>query len=223
MTNKFKKIKEKLKKEKKEDINFFIAEEDNNEKPEQENKKPQYPKLEKKYRKSRNILFNFRRRNTIQIIKYLENKNIFNGFFYTDVHNITLLLEQGIKPTSEIKLLPKQQYVVWTYLEHATYLELELGNTTRHYFWKWCSEQNVQLNNIAIISINLNKLFETTYDEWGLNLETNRIQIYERIPIEAIDWILVKDRRIFRLARTHITGKNLKVKIFQGNDGEIIT
>jgi len=112
MKNKFKKIKEKLKKEKKEDINFFISEEDKTKKPEQETKKPQYTKLEKKYRKSRNILFNFRRRNTIQIIKYLENKNIFNGFFYTDVHNITLILEQGIKPTSEIKLLPKQQYVV---------------------------------------------------------------------------------------------------------------
>lgn len=222
MASKFKKIKKIFKKEKKEDINFFIAEEDNNE-SDQKNKKSQYTKLGKKHHKSRNALFNFRRRNTIQIIKYLENKNIFNGFFYTDVHNIILILEQGVKPTSEIKLLSKQQYVVWTYLEHATYLELELGNTTRHYFWKWCSEQNVQLNNIAIISINFSKLFEMTYDEWGLNLETNRLQIYERIPIEAIDWILVKDRRIFRLARTHITGKNLKVKIFQGNAGEIVT
>ncbi|MDQ7983166.1 MAG: hypothetical protein REH79_03025 [Spiroplasma sp.] len=223
MAKKIKKIKKWFKKEKNEDINFFIAEEDNNKTEQEKTKKPHYSKLEKKYRKSRNILFNFRRRKTIQIIKFLENKNIFNGFFYTDVHNITLMLEQGIKPTSEIKLSPKQQYVVWTYLEHATYLELELGNTTRHYFWKWCSEQNVQLNNIAIISVNLNKLFETTFDEWGLNLETNRIQVYERIPLNAIDWILVKDRRIFKLARTHIIGKNLKVKIFQGNAGEIIS
>lgn len=92
-------------------------------------------------KKRNNIFLNFRRRSTIQIIKYLENKNIFNLFFYTDVSNITLILEQGIKPSSQIKLLPKQEYIVWTYLEHATYLELELGNSTRHFFWKWCAEQ----------------------------------------------------------------------------------
>ncbi|WP_338958041.1 acetyltransferase [Spiroplasma endosymbiont of Tiphia femorata] len=172
-------------------------------------------------KKRNNIFLNFRRRSTIQIIKHLENKNIFNLFFYTDVSNITLILEQGIKPSSQIKLLPKQEYIVWTYLEHATYLELELGNSTRHFFWKWCAEQNVDVNKIAIISVDIHKLFQSTTKDWGLNVDTNRVQIYETIPVEAIDWILVKDRKMFRLAKLYIDNQRLKLKLFQGNNGNI--
>lgn len=172
-------------------------------------------------KKRNNIFLNFRRRSTIQIIKHLENKNIFNLFFYTDVSNITLILEQGIKPSSQIKLLPKQEYIVWTYLEHATYLELELGNSTRHFFWKWCAEQNVDVNKIAIISVDIHKLFQNTVKDWGLNVDTNRVQIYETIPVEAIDWILVKDRKMFRLAKLYIDNQRLKLKLFQGNNGNI--
>ncbi|MBP1524997.1 MAG: acetyltransferase [Spiroplasma ixodetis] len=172
-------------------------------------------------KKRNNIFLNFRRRSTIQIIKHLENKNIFNLFFYTDVSNITLILEQGIKPSSQIKLLPKQEYIVWTYLEHATYLELELGNSTRHFFWKWCAEQNVDVNKIVIISVDIHKLFQSTTKDWGLNVDTNRVQIYETIPVEAIDWILVKDRKMFRLAKLYIDNQRLKLKLFQGNNGNI--
>lgn len=172
-------------------------------------------------KKRNNIFLNFRRRSTIQIIKHLENKNIFNLFFYTDVSNITLILEQGIKPSSQIKLLPKQEYIVWTYLEHSTYLELELGNSTRHFFWKWCAEQNVDVNKIAIISVDIHKLFQSTTKDWGLNVDTNRVQIYETIPVEAIDWILVKDRKMFRLAKLYIDNQRLKLKLFQGNNGNI--
>ncbi|WP_338980408.1 acetyltransferase [Spiroplasma endosymbiont of Lasioglossum malachurum] len=172
-------------------------------------------------KKRNNIFLNFRRRSTIQIIKHLENKNIFNLFFYTDVSNITLILEQGIKPSSQIKLLPKQEYIVWTYLEHATYLELELGNSTRHFFWKWCAEQNVDVNKIVIISVDIHKLFQSTTKDWGLNVDTNRVQIYETIPVEAIDWILVKDRKMFRLAKLYIDNQRLKLKLFQGNSGNI--
>lgn len=172
-------------------------------------------------KKRNNIFLNFRRRSTIQIIKHLESKNIFNLFFYTDVSNITLILEQGIKPSSEIKLLPKQEYIVWTYLEHATYLELELGNSTRHFFWKWCAEQNVDVNKIAIISVDVHKLFQSTTKDWGLNIDTNRVQVYEPIQVTAIDWILVKDRKMFRLAKLYIDNQRLKLKLFQGNNGNI--
>ncbi|BET38825.1 acetyltransferase [Spiroplasma ixodetis] len=172
-------------------------------------------------KKRNNIFLNFRRRSTIQIIKHLENKNIFNLFFYTDVSNITLILEQGIKPSSQIKLLPKQEYIVWTHLEHTTYLELELGNSTRHFFWKWCAEQNVDVNKITIISVDIHKLFQNTVKDWGLNVDTNRVQIYETIPVEAIDWILVKDRKMFRLAKLYIDNQRLKLKLFQGNNGNI--
>lgn len=174
-------------------------------------------------KKRNNIFLNFRRRPTIQIIKYLENKNVFNCFFYTDVNNIPLILEQGIRPTEKIELLPKQEYTVWTYLEHSTYLELELGNSTRHFFWKWCSEQNVDVNKIAIVSVDVHKLFQNTSKDWGLNIDTNRIQIYETIPAVAIDWILVKDRKMFRLAKIYIDNQNLKLKLYQGNNGNIIS
>lgn len=213
--NKFKKLKKFIKKEnKKEDIDFFYVPNDNDD--ENKSKKTHKPK------KRTNIFQHFRRRNTLQIVKYLESKSIFNCFFYTDVQNIPLILEQGIKPTGQIKLLPKEEYIVWTYLEHATYLELELGNSTRHYFWKWCTDQKVDLNNIAIISIDINKLFQSTKQDWELNLETNRIQIYEKISNSAIDWILVKNQKMFRLAKLYSEKQNLKLKIFQGNAGQVI-
>ncbi|WP_308150186.1 MULTISPECIES: acetyltransferase [unclassified Spiroplasma] len=174
-------------------------------------------------KKRNNVFLNFRRRPTIQIIKHLENKDVFNCFFYTDINNIPLILEQGIRPTEKIKLLPKQEYTVWTYLEHSTYLELELGNSTRHFFWKWCAEQNVDVNKIAIVSVDVHKLFQNTSKDWGLNPDTNRIQIYETIPATAIDWILVKDRKMFRLAKIYIDNQNLKLKLYQGNNGNIIS
>ncbi|MBE4704327.1 acetyltransferase [Spiroplasma platyhelix] len=210
----FKKLKKLIKKEKKaEDIDFFYVPDDGDDNKNKKNHKA---------KKSRNIFQHFRRRNTLQIIKYLESKNIFNCFFYTDVHNIPLILEQGIKPTGQIKLDPKEEYTVWTYLEHATYLELELGNSTRHYFWKWCTDQKVDLNNLAIISVDVKKLFQTTKLDWELNLETNRIQIYEKISNVAIDWILIKNKKMFNLTKIHAEKQNLKLKVFQGNAGQII-
>lgn len=224
----FKKIKEFIKNEDNADIEFFNT---TNEIPDKPKKKSFWNKwkhektsdnknnVEKIKKKStnRSILMNFRRRNTLQIIKYLEGKEIFNCFFYTDVTNISLILEQGIRPTSLVKLLTKQEYTVWTYLEHATYLELELGNSTRHYFWKWCTDNKVDLNKIAIVSVDINKLFQVTSKDWGLNLETNRIQVYEIIPVAAIDWILLKDKKMFRLANMYVEKQNLKLKIYQGN------
>lgn len=211
---KFKKLKKAIKKETTpNDIDFFYVPDDNPE--DDKNKKA-------KAKKSRNIFQHFRRRNTLQIVKYLESKNVYNCFFYTDVNNVPLILEQGIKPTGQIKLLPKEEYTVWTYLEHATYLELELGNSTRHYFWKWCADQKVDLSNLAIISIDVDKLFQTTKLDWELNLETNRIQIYEPIANAAIDWILVKNKKMFQLTKIHAAKQNLKLKVFQGNAGQII-
>lgn len=209
---KFKKLKKIIKQDKPEDIDFFYVPDDND----------QDKRKKKNLKNKKSIFHSFRRRNTLQIVKYLESQNIFNAFFYTDVHNLSLILEQGIRPTGQIKLQPKEEYTVWTYLEHATYLELELANSTRHYFWKWCADQKVDLNNIAIISIDINKLFQITKQDWELNLETNRIQIYERIPISAIDWILVKNQKLFRLTKLHAEKQNLKLKVFQGNDGQII-
>lgn len=209
----FKKLKEFLKKEKQiRDVDLSTSSNDNSTISEK--------KIKSKAKK--NLFEHFRRRNTLQIIKYLESKNVFNCFFYTDVDNIPLIFEQGIKPTGQINLVPKQEYTVWTYLEHATYLELELGNSTRHFFWKWCSEQKVNLNNIAIISIDIERLFQTTKQDWQLKLETNRIQIFEKISNSAIDWILIKNPKMFRLAKVYAQNQDLKLEIFQGNEGQII-
>lgn len=81
--------------------------------------------------------------------------------------------------------------------------------------------KNVDVNKIAIISVDIHKLFQNTIKDWGLNVDTNRVQIYETIPVEAIDWILVKDRKMFRLAKLYIDNQRLKLKLFQGNNGNI--
>ncbi|WP_425381113.1 acetyltransferase [Spiroplasma endosymbiont of Polydrusus pterygomalis] len=225
-SRRIKKIKEYFSDENQPNLDISKLSEDNEKKSSffkrfRKQKKPNHAATSTSNKKRNNIFLNFRRRSTIQIIKHLESKNIFNLFFYTDVSNITLILEQGIKPSSEIKLLPKQEYIVWTYLEHATYLELELGSSTRHFFWKWCAEQHVDINKIAIISVDVHKLFQSTTKDWGLNIDTNRVQIYEPIPVTAIDWILVKDRKMFRLAKLYVDNQRLKLKLFQGNNGNI--
>lgn len=225
-SRRIKKIKEYFSDENQPNLDISKLSEDNEKKSSffkrfRKQKKPNQAATSISNKKRNNIFLNFRRRSTIQIIKHLESKNIFNLFFYTDVSNITLILEQGIKPSSEIKLLPKQEYIVWTYLEHATYLELELGSSTRHFFWKWCAEQHVDINKIAIISVDVHKLFQSTIKDWGLNIDTNRVQIYEPIPVTAIDWILVKDRKMFRLAKLYVDNQRLKLKLFQGNNGNI--
>lgn len=226
-SRRIKKIKEYFSDENQPNLDISKLSEDNEKKPsffkrfKKQKKNHQATTINSDNKRRNNIFLHFRRRSTVQIIKYLESNNIFNLFFYTDVNNITLILEQGIKPSSEIKLLPKQEYIVWTYLEHATYLELELGSSTRHFFWKWCAEQDVDIDKIAIISVDVHKLFQNTTKDWGLNIDTNRIQIYEAIPIAAIDWILVKDRKMFRLAKLYITNQRLKLKLFQGNNGNI--
>lgn len=226
MKEKFKKFKNKLIADKNNEINFFDEQLLPNDIEEfgldKNYKKNNLKEMKKNNKTSKNSLFvNFRRRNSLQIIKYLETNKIFNCFFYTNVNNISLILEQGIRPISSIKLLSNEEYIVWTYLEHKEFLELELSNSTRHYFWKWCAENKVDLNKIAIISIDINKLFKYTTKDWTLDLQTNRIQIYEIVPVDAIDWILVKDKKMFSMIKIFIDQQNLKIKLFQGNNGQI--
>lgn len=167
------------------------------------------------------ISYTLGRSQTKKIFKDLINKNITHLYFYTSSVNVFRILEQGIKPTKMIKLAKGEEYIVWTYLEKPNHIELELSNSTRYYFWQWCIDQMIDPNSIAIIYINLKKLFNVTSSEWDFNEQKQHLIIKEPINIKAIESILIKDRRILKRIEQYLKYNNSNIKVFYGESGNI--
>lgn len=166
--------------------------------------------------------FIFKRRKTVKIIKELINQKIKVLLFYTDINNILRHLEFGLQPIKYIKLDSSQEYIVWTYLENQDYLEFELDNSTRHYFWNWIIEQKVNPNQIAVIALDIQILFEKTKNNWIFNNSTRRIQIYENINPQCFKWILIRNNEYIKRICNYIKNNNLNIQIFHGEKGNII-
>lgn len=171
-------------------------------------------------KKIKNI-FNFKRRKTKKIIKELNQQQIKTLLFYTDINNIIRQLEFGLQPIKNIKLSKKNEYIVWTYLEKNDYLEFELDNSTRYYFWNWIMEQKVDLIKIAIIAIDIQNLFNLTKKDWKYDNINRRIKIFEDVNPKSFNWILIKNNKYLNIIKTYIKNNNLKIKIFQGEKGTI--
>ena len=166
--------------------------------------------------------WSLKRRETIKIIRNLNNKKISSLFFYTNESNIMRILEYGIQPINDINLKYNDKYIVWTYLEKGDHVELELSNSTRHYFWQWINQNNIDPNSIAIISIKIQKLFEKTKEDWIYNDKDKRIIIKENIPPECIEWILLKNFNYYERVKKYVDIYNLEIKIFSSKDSGLL-
>ncbi|AHF58222.1 hypothetical protein [Spiroplasma eriocheiris] len=165
--------------------------------------------------------FSFKRRKTHKIIKNLNAQKIRTLLFYTDVSNVLRQLEFGIQPIKNIHLVKDSEYIVWTYLEKPDHIEFELDNSTRHYFWSWIAEQKVDPNQIAVIAIDIKKLFENTKTDWYYEETTRRVHLFEDVKPECIKWILMKNNEYLNRIQNYVKSTNLKIKVFQGEKGNI--
>ncbi|WP_419334487.1 acetyltransferase [Spiroplasma endosymbiont of Sarcophaga variegata] len=165
--------------------------------------------------------FSFKRHKTHKIIKELNRQRIKSLLFYTDTSNVLRQLEFGLQPVQNIHLAKESEYIVWTYLEKPDHLEFELDNSTRHYFWSWVAEQKVDPSQIAVIAIDIKKLFALTKKDWEYDDVTRRIRIFEDVNPEAIRWILMKNNQYLNRIQTYVESNCLNLKIFQGEKGNI--
>ncbi|WP_338969922.1 hypothetical protein [Spiroplasma endosymbiont of Labia minor] len=168
-----------------------------------------------------NKLFN-KFANQKKIMLNVKQKNIKNFLFYTDVNNIIHILEYGIKNINSQKLQKDEIYTVWTYLEHDNSIGVELDTSTRAHFWKWASDNDVDVNQIAVIGINPYKLVDDSTKDWAKDETTNIIYIYDNIPINAIDWIMIKDKHHLKQIRTLIDSNNINVDVYFGSEGNLL-
>ncbi|WP_342269104.1 acetyltransferase [Spiroplasma endosymbiont of Aspidapion aeneum] len=155
------------------------------------------------------------------ILKLAETKNVEHFLFYTHVNNVLIILENGIRLLDDKKLLPSQEYIVWTYLENEKSIGLEMDNSSRVNFWKWSNDANIDINEIATIAINYKYLAEISKKDWAHDDTSNLIYIYENINPEAIEWVMVKKRSEIELIKTYIENNNLNIDVFYGEKGNI--
>lgn len=156
-----------------------------------------------------------------EVLKFLHQKNIHQLYFYTDVSNVLLILENGIKLIKDQKLKSNEEYIVWTYLENNNSIGLELDSSTRAHFWKWAIEAHVEVEKISVIGIDPIKLSNLIKSDWALDIKDNLIYIYETIPVEAIDFIMIKDKTNLQRIQTYITGQELNIDVYFGETGNI--
>ncbi|QGS51628.1 hypothetical protein [Spiroplasma tabanidicola] len=154
----------------------------------------------------------------LQIIKTKKNQNL---YFYTDVNNILLILENGIRLVKDQKLNKGEEYVVWTYLENNNSIGLEFDSSTRAHFWKWASEAKVDVEKISVIGINPVNLAKICKKDWALDNAGNIVYVYETIPVDAIDFIMIKDKANLKRIETYVNANDINIDVFYGETGNI--
>ncbi|QEH61499.1 hypothetical protein SCHIN_v1c03020 [Spiroplasma chinense] len=156
-----------------------------------------------------------------KVLQIIKTKKIKNLYFYTDVNNVLLILENGIRLVKDQKLKKEEEYVVWTYLENNNSVGLEFDSSTRAHFWKWASEAKVDVEKISIIGVNPDKLVKLTKKDWAFDAVANITYIYETIPVEAIDFIMIKDKANLKRIESYVDANDIDIDVFFGESGNI--
>ncbi|AKX34536.1 hypothetical protein SLITO_v1c09250 [Spiroplasma litorale] len=156
-----------------------------------------------------------------KIMQIINNKKIETLFFYTDVNNLLIILENGIQLIKEKSIDKDEEYVVWTYLEHEESIGLEFDTSTRAHFWKWATNSNVDVEKISVIGINPHKLAEFSKNDWAFDSVKKIVYVYETIPVDAIEYIMIKDKANLKRIQTYVDANDIKIDVFYGESGNI--
>ncbi|ARU92151.1 hypothetical protein SCLARK_001687 [Spiroplasma clarkii] len=156
-----------------------------------------------------------------EVLKVLKQKNIKDLYFYTDINNVMLILENGIRLVKDQRLTKAEEYTVWTYLENKNSIGLEMDNSVRAHFWKWVSEAKINVEMISVIGINPEKLDKLTKQDWAYDAKDNLVYIYETIPVEAISFIMVKDKTNLKRIQTYVEAQDIAIDVYFGETGNI--
>ncbi|AHB36002.1 hypothetical protein [Spiroplasma apis] len=156
-----------------------------------------------------------------KVLQIIKNKKIANLYFYTDVNNILLILENGIRLVKDQQLKSNEEYVVWTYLENNNSVGMEFDSSSRAHFWKWASEANVDVEKISVVGINPQTLAKLTKKDWAYDQVANIVYVYEKIPVEAIDFIMIKDKANLKRIQTYVQANEIEIDVYFGETGNI--
>ncbi len=135
--------------------------------------------------------------NNRKILKKLQHKKIDSLLFYTNSENLLFILEKGIQLLKNIELQKGSKYIVWSFSQHKTQTHLEFEISSRREFWNWALAQNINPNNVGVISINLIELFNTSKSKWIYDESKNNLIISENISSFAFMWIMVQQKNIY--------------------------
>ncbi|AXK50839.1 hypothetical protein [Spiroplasma alleghenense] len=155
------------------------------------------------------------------ILSKIREHNVKNFLFYTNVDNIYLILENGIRLLSQKNLKKGEEYTVWTYLENDNSIGLEFDSSTRASFWKWALEAGLSVEEVGVIGINPAKLAENTIKDWSIDENSNIVYVYENIPVKTIEWIMVKDRKNLDKIKVIVESNDLDIAVYFGEKGNI--
>ncbi|WP_339021209.1 hypothetical protein [Spiroplasma endosymbiont of Atherix ibis] len=158
-----------------------------------------------------------------KVLSIIKTKKINNLYFYTDVNNILLILENGIRLLKDQKLKKNEEYTVWTYLENENSIGLEFDSSTRANFWKWASESKVDIEKITVIGIDPEKLAKYSKNDWAIDEVKNIVYIYETVPLDAIDFIMIKDKSNLKRIQTYVEANDIHIDVFYGETGNVDT
>ncbi|AUM62413.1 acetyltransferase [Spiroplasma monobiae] len=158
-----------------------------------------------------------------KVLNIVKTKKINNLYFYTDVSNVLLILEHGIRLIKDQKLRKDEEYVVWTYLENENSVGLEFDSSTRAHFWKWASESKVDIEKITVVGIDPSALAKLTKNDWAIDEVKNIVYIYETVPLEAIDFIMIKDKANLKRIQTYVEANDIDIDVFYGETGNVDT
>ncbi|ASP28646.1 hypothetical protein SCORR_v1c08740 [Spiroplasma corruscae] len=156
-----------------------------------------------------------------KILETIKNKKIETFFFYTDVNNLLIILENGIQLLKEKSLEKDEEYIVWTYLEHKESIGLEFDTSTRAHFWKWATNSKVDVEKISVIGIDPHKLAKLTKNDWAYDATKKVVYVYETIPVEAIEYIMIKDKANLKRIKTYVDSNDIDIDVFYGESGNI--
>ncbi|AUB31226.1 acetyltransferase [Spiroplasma floricola] len=158
-----------------------------------------------------------------KVLSIIKTKKINNLYFYTDVNNVLLILENGIRLLKDQKLRKDEEYTVWTYLENENSIGLEFDSSTRAHFWKWASESKVDIEKITVIGIDPEKLAKLSKNDWAMDDVKNIVYVYETIPLDAIDFIMIKDKSNLKRIQTYVEANDIQIDVFYGETGNVDT
>ncbi|WP_381414933.1 acetyltransferase [Spiroplasma endosymbiont of Anurida maritima] len=165
------------------------------------------------------VNFSFKKRKSQKILKNLYMQGVHKMLFYTDVANVMHQLEFGIQPISKITLDKGDEYRVWTYLEKNDSLEFELENSNRQNFWKWVTKNKVDPLKIAIISLDIKKVYDSLSQDLEFDETQRRVKVFETVSPKAFDWILIKNNIEVSRIKQYIRANKLKIKLYEGEKG----
>ena len=171
--------------------------------------------------KKLNIKFSYKKWKTKKMLQKIKLDNIKWLLFYTDENNLLYNLEFGINIVNKIKLKKGQNYIVWSFSQLYDQINLELSNSGRNNFWDWAIKQKIDPSKVAVIAIDILKLFNSTKKEWKFDDDNKTISIFEYIDPTTFKWVMVKNKNIKNRILNYTSVALPKMSVFYGNDGII--